>query len=401
MASNAPQEITRREFLRNTAKLCLKTGLSSIFLYACQQDVSRSDTATLAPTPSITKTTTPVKTPPASVTATLVRTPTANRTATPVEKPGMTSRDFEPAYLKLHLTGALAKRAKELWSIMERCQLCPRRCGVNRLGGESGFCGAPGATLVVASYHPHFGEERALVGEGGSGTIFLTHCNLRCVFCQNWKISQLGRGTETKIDELATMMLQLQEIGCHNINLVTPTHYSAPILKAIDLAAEAGLRLPIVYNTSGWERLEILELLDGVVDIYLPDFKYWDSAMSAKYSSGAESYPEITRKAILEMHRQVGVAKPAESGIMQRGLMIRHLVMPEDTSGSEEIMEWIAETLPKDTYVNIMAQYHPVYKALDYPEISRRITGEEYEKIVARAKELGLSNLDVQGHRWL
>jgi putative pyruvate formate lyase activating enzyme len=220
------------------------------------------------------------------------------------------------------------------------------------------------------------------------------------VFCQNWKISQLGRGTESNIEELAEMMLLLQEIGCHNINLVTPTHYSAPILKALELAAGAGLRLPVVYNTSGWERLKILELLDGIVDIYLPDFKYWEGEMSAKYSSEAENYPEITRKAILEMHRQVGVAEP-QGGIMQRGLMIRHLVMPNNTSGSGKIVEWIAENLPKDTYVNIMAQYTPVHKAYEYPEISRRITSKEYEAVVNRAKELGLTRLDVQGYMWL
>jgi len=196
-------------------------------------------------------------------------------------------------------------------------------------------------------------------------------------------------------------MLRLQKIGCHNLNFVTPTHYSAPILKALDIAAETGLRLPIVYNTCGWERLEILKLLDGIVDIYLPDFKYWDSDMSAQYSSGAESYPEITREAILEMHRQVGVAIPAKDGIMQRGLMIRHLVMPSNTDDSAKIMEWVAENLPKDTYVNIMAQYSPVYKAYDYPGISRRITSEEYIKVVKRAKEMGLTNLDIQGYGWL
>jgi putative pyruvate formate lyase activating enzyme len=220
------------------------------------------------------------------------------------------------------------------------------------------------------------------------------------VFCQNWEISQLGRGVERDINELASMMLILQETGCHNINLVTPTHYSAPILKALDVAAGAGLRLPIVYNTSGWERLEILELLDGVVDIYLPDFKYWDSDMSAKYSSGAESYPEMTREAILEMHRQVGVARPPQDGIMQRGLMIRHLVMPNDVGGSERIMEWIAGNLPEDTYVNIMAQYNPVHGAYRYPEISRRINSEEYKKVVERARETGLTNLNIQGY-WL
>ncbi len=187
----------------------------------------------------------------------------------------------------------------------------------------------------------------------------------------------------------------------HNINLVTPTHYSAHILKAIDIAAERGLRLPIVYNTSGWERLEIVKILDGIVDIYLPDFKYWDSDLSSKYSSEAESYPDITSEAILEMHRQVGVAKPAKDGIMQRGLMIRHLVMPNNIGGSEKVMEWIAGNLPKDTYVNIMVQYNPVFKAYDYPELSRRVTKEEYIKVVNKAKDLGLKNLDIQGYWWL
>ena len=309
--------------------------------------------------------------------------------------------DFEPAYLKLHQKGELKQRAEELWAIMESCRLCPRRCGVNRHKGMRGVCRAPGTKLVISSSHPHFGEERPLVGKGGSGTIFLTHCNLRCAFCQNYEIALLGRGESATINEFARMMLRLQKIGCHNINLVTPTHYSAHILKAIDIAAERGLRLPIVYNTSGWERLEIVERLDGVVDIYLPDFKYWDGDLSAKYSSGAKSYPDMTGKAILEMHRQVGVAKPAKGGVMQRGLMVRHLVMPNNTGGSEQVMEWIAGNLPKDTYVNIMAQYNPVHKAFDYPELSRRVRKEEYLKVVERAEELGLTNLDIQGYGWL
>jgi putative pyruvate formate lyase activating enzyme len=359
------KKFTRRNFLKDTTRLFLAAGLPSISLNRARKEASD------------------------------------NETTTATEKSGKTISGFEPAYLKLHKTGELKKRAEKLRAIMEECRLCPRQCGVNRLEGERGICRAPGATLVVSSSHPHFGEERPLVGEGGSGTIFLTHCNLRCVFCQNWEISQLGRGAERSTDELAGMMLRLQKIGCHNINLVTPTHYSSPILKALDTAAEKGLRLPVVYNTSGWERCEILEVLDGVVDIYLPDFKYWDSDMSEKYSSGAESYPEMTRQAILEMHRQVGVARPAKDGIMQRGLMIRHLVMPNNTAGSEKIMEWIAEKLPNDTYVNIMAQYNPVYKAYDYPEISRRITGAEYKKAVNRAKEVGLTNLDIQGYWWL
>ncbi|HIE05312.1 MAG TPA: radical SAM protein [bacterium (Candidatus Stahlbacteria)] len=312
-----------------------------------------------------------------------------------------TSTTFEPSYLKLHQSGELKRRANQLWKVLGQCELCPRQCRVNRLKGEKGFCQAPGARLVVSSFNPHFGEERPLVGRGGSGTIFLTHCNLRCVFCQNWEISHLGRGSVIDINELAKMMLHLQRIGCHNVNLVTPTHYSPHILKALVIATEKGLRLPVVYNTSGWERLEILKILDGVVDIYLPDFKYWDNTMAEKYSSGASLYPDFARKAILEMHRQVGVAKPSKDRIIYRGLMIRHLVMPNNVAGSEKVMEWIAENLPKDTYVNIMAQYHPCYKAFDYPELSRRITKEEYQRVVARAKSLGLNNLDIQGFWWL
>jgi putative pyruvate formate lyase activating enzyme len=374
-------KITRRDFLKIAGGLCIRIGLPAICLTSCK------------PEPAPTKTATPFPT--------ITATPPPTKTATPSEIAEQIDLDFEPAYLKLHKTGELDNRAEKLWTIMESCRLCPRQCGVNRHAGEIGFCHSPGTKLVVAAFHPHFGEEKPLVGTGGSGTIFITHCNLRCVFCQNWQISQLGMGSECALDEFAAMMLHLQEIGCHNINFVTPTHYSALILKALVIAAENGLRLPIVFNTSGWERLEILEVLDGIVDIYLPDFKYWDKDMSAKYSSGAESYPEMTKAAILEMHRQVGVAKPPRSGIMQRGLMIRHLVMPNEVSGSESIMQWIAGNLPKDTYINIMAQYTPLFKAYDYPEISRRITKEEYIKVVEKAQEVGLTNLDVQGYWWL
>ena len=235
------------------------------------------------------------------------------------------------------------------------------------------------------------------MGSGGSGTIFLTNCGLRCVFCINWEISQEGEGRTRRLEQMAEMMLALQDRGCHNINVVTPTHYSPHIVLALDIAAGKGLRLPVVYNTCGCERQEILGLLDGIVDIYLPDIKYWDGAMAAKYSSGAESYPEITRSAVLEMHRQVGVAKPARDGLMYRGLMIRHLVMPNRVGGTKEIVRWIAENLPKDTYVNIMSQYTPTYKAFDYPEISRRLTREEYREAVGWAREAGLTNLDIQG----
>jgi putative pyruvate formate lyase activating enzyme len=304
--------------------------------------------------------------------------------------------DFEPRYLKLHRSGELKKRGEQLWKVMEECHLCPRECGVNRLAGEEGFCGGT-SQLEIASFHPHFGEERPLVGEGGSGTIFFTNCGLRCVFCCNWEISQGGEGSPRSLDDFADMMIALQKKGCHNINIVTPTHYSPHILLALDIAATKGLRLPLVYNTCGWERLEILKLLDGVVDIYLPDFKYWDGKMAAKYSSEAETYPEITKAALIEMHRQVGVAKPAKDGLMYRGLMIRHLVMPNRVGGTKQIIEWIAENLPRDTYVNIMSQYRPLYKAFDYPEISRRLKKEEYNEAVKWAKEAGLTNLDIQG----
>lgn len=303
---------------------------------------------------------------------------------------------FEPGYLSLHRSGELKKRGQQLWERMQACDLCPRVCGTDRLRGDVGFCGAS-AQLEIASYHPHFGEEAPLVGTGGSGTIFFSNCSLRCVFCINWEISQGGEGRPQSPENLAEMMLHLQKIGCHNINVVTPTHYSAHILLALDLAAARGLRLPLVYNTCGWERLEILQKLDGIVDIYLPDFKYWDGKMAARYSSDADAYPELTRQALLEMQRQVGVAKPARDGIMYRGLMIRHLVMPSGVSGTRQVLEWIAENLPKDTFVNIMSQYRPMYKAFDYPEIARRLTREEYRDAVTWAKNAGLTNLEIQG----
>jgi len=288
---------------------------------------------------------------------------------------------------------------------------------VDRLDGKAGFCQAS-SELIVASYHPHFGEERPLVGRGGSGTIFFSHCGLRCVFCINYEISLEGIGRSAGIDELARMMLRLQRRGCQNINVVTPTHYSPHILLALDRAAEQGLRLPVVWNTCGWERLEVLRLLDGVVDIYLPDFKWASAELAVKYSTcvppdprfalakvrarytSTAVYPERTKEALLEMHRQVGVARPARDGIMYRGLMIRHLVMPNAVENSIAVVRWIAANLPKDTYLNIMSQYTPMYKAFEYPEIARPITVAEYAKVVRAAIEAGLTNLDIQG-AWL
>jgi len=275
---------------------------------------------------------------------------------------------FEPAYLKLHKSGELKERADRLWKMMESCRLCPRECGVNRLAGAEGFCRAS-ARLEIASFQPHFGEEKPLVGSGGSGTIFFTNCGLRCVFCINWEISQAGRGSARTVEDMAEMMLALQEKGCLNINVVTPTHYSPHILLALDQAAGKGLTLPLVYNTCGWERPEILKMLDRVVDIYLPDFKYSDPSMAVKYSDG----------------------------LIRRGLMIRHLVMPNRVGGTKEIVEWIAENLPKDTYLNIMSQYTPTYKASEYPAINRRIIRREYAEAVGWAESAGLTNIEIQG----
>lgn len=305
--------------------------------------------------------------------------------------------NYIPSYLKLHENGKLRKIGEELWDIMNSCVLCPRNCRVNRIKGEIGKCGAD-SRLLVSSYNPHFGEERPLVGKNGSGTIFFTHCSLRCVFCINWEISHKGIGKECSIRELASMMLALQKMGCHNINLVTPTHYLPHIVLALDIAASKGLRLPIVYNTHGYEHVDIIKKIYGIVDIYMPDFKYYDGNMSAKYSAGAKDYPEKASKAILEMHNQVGVAKPDSDGILRRGLLIRHLVMPNNVSGSKNVIKWIYDNLPKDTYINIMSQYQPVYQAKNYPEIARLITYNEYYEVVNYALSLGLTNVDIQGY---
>ena len=305
--------------------------------------------------------------------------------------------NFQPSYLDLHDNGELRKRGQELWEMMKSCELCPRKCGADRLNGEKGICGAD-SKLMIASYNAHFGEEAPLVGRGGSGTIFLTHCSLRCVFCINADISQEGYGKQRSVEDMANMMLLLQKRGCHNINVVTPTHYLPHIILALDIAAKKGLDIPLVYNSSGYERVEILEYLDGIVDIYLPDFKYADSKMADRYSSRAKEYPQLAKKALLEMHKQVGAAVPNQKGIMEQGLIIRHLVMPNNVSGSKEVVSWIAENLPSDTYLNIMSQYRPVYKAYEYDQINRRITNQEYSQIVKWARKRGLTNLEIQGY---
>ena len=302
---------------------------------------------------------------------------------------------WQPAYEKLEQAGDFARRIEEAYAIFEDCHLCPRECGVNRKEGDIGFCRAP-VKPVVFSAHPHFGEELPLVGYRGSGTIFFSNCNLRCIFCQNWPISHEGRGKVLEDEELADMMLHMQSLGCHNINLVTPTHVMPNILNATRIAMKKGLRLPLVYNTSGYERPEIVKLLDGIVDIYMPDMKYMDAHQADKYSAGASDYPELAKRAIIEMNRQVGVLHGDERGIALRGLIIRHLVMPNRVAGTEKFVQWVAENLPKNTYVNIMAQYHVEYKAYDYPEINRGITVQEFLEAMDWAEKEGLINLDAQ-----
>jgi putative pyruvate formate lyase activating enzyme len=302
---------------------------------------------------------------------------------------------WHPGYGAMEREGKLAQRVEQAYSIFQGCELCPRQCGVNRQKGERGFCRAP-LRAVVYSAHPHFGEEICLVGESGSGTIFFSNCNLRCIFCQNWPISHEGKGKETKDEDLAEVMLYLQKIGCHNINLVTPTHVMPNILGATRIALKRGLRLPLVYNTSGYERVEILKILDGIVDIYMPDMKYMDPNKAGKYSSGASDYPEVAKKAIIEMQRQAGELQVDQRGIALRGLMIRHLVMPNRVAGTREFVKWVAETLPKSTYVNIMAQYRVEYKAFEYPEIARGITVPEFLEAMDWAEKHGLTNLDPQ-----
>ena len=301
---------------------------------------------------------------------------------------------FEPAYLRAEHIGLLAKVESELWEIFHKCRLCPRKCGVDRIKGEMGFCSST-ARLKIASFGSHYGEERPLVGTGGSGTIFFSHCNLLCCFCQNWEINHRGDGNFVTHQDLADMMIALQRRGCHNINLVTPTHVVPHIIRALRLAIPRGLTLPLVYNTGGYDNPDVIHMLDGIVDIYLPDFKYQDGTLAAKYSSGAADYPQIAAEGIKEMHRQVGELQVDSKGVARRGLIIRHLVMPNNIAGTDCFVQWVARELTPTTYVNIMAQYHPEYKAFDYPEISRRITAQEWEQARAWAKAAGLVNIDL------
>lgn len=301
------------------------------------------------------------------------------------------SHRFKPAYQSLS-ESEFSEKINRAGDILTDCRLCPRECHVDRTSGERGFC-RTGDMPFVSSWGPHFGEERPLVGRYGSGTIFFGNCNLGCLFCQNYSISHLGEGTEITHEKLADIMLSIQTGGCHNINLVTPTHQSPAIIKAVRIAREKGLNIPLVYNCGGYESVDTLKILDGIIDIYMPDFKYSDKKCSSRYSD-ADDYPEVAKEAIKEMHRQVGDLQIDENGVAQRGLLVRHLVLPEDVAGTSEVVRFIAEEISKDTYINIMDQYHPCFKAFDNPPLDRRITDKEYSDAIKYALKAGLKRID-------
>ncbi|MBZ5707221.1 MAG: radical SAM protein [Acidobacteriia bacterium] len=301
---------------------------------------------------------------------------------------------FQPAYLELWRSGELLRRVELGLNKLADCTLCPRNCHVNRLEDKAKVC-KTGWYATVSNYFAHLGEEPCLRGSRGSGTIFFSWCNLRCVFCQNYQISWSGEGRTATPEELAEMMLRLQQQGCHNINLVTPEHVVPQILEALLLAVERGLRLPLVYNTSAYDSLDSLALMDGVVDIYMPDFKFWDPEMARRYTK-APDYPEAARRAIREMHRQVGPLVTDEHSVALRGVLLRHLVMPGGVAGTPEIMQWIARELGPEAYVNLMAQYHPACRvtATAYPEIDRCITVSEFYQAIDAFHAAGLHRLD-------
>jgi len=303
----------------------------------------------------------------------------------------MDDYSFTPAYLRLP-AGILAEKVMEAEEILKECTLCPRECRVDRTSGEKGFC-KTGDKPFISSYGPHFGEEKPLVGRSGSGTIFMGNCNLGCLFCQNYTISHFGEGVEMSFEKVADIMLSLQKQGCHNINFVTPTHQMPMLLRSVMLASEKGLRVPLVYNCGGYESLHALGILDGVVDIYMPDFKYTDPVPAKKYSK-AEDYPQAVMAAIKEMHRQVGDLIIDKRGIALRGLLVRHLVLPEGIAGTAEAVRFIAEKISRNTYINIMDQYHPCFKALDHPPLNRRLTAQEYGDAVQMAIDAGLKRID-------
>jgi len=304
---------------------------------------------------------------------------------------------IQAGYLALHAQGELAGRIAQARQRLSPCSVCPHQCKVDRLADEKGIC-RTGARAVVSSYSPHFGEESPLVGAGGSGTIFLTHCNLLCVFCQNYEISHLGQGVETDEGQLSSMMVSLQRQGCHNINFVTPSHVVPQILAALPKAIEKGLTVPLVYNSSGYDSVETLQLLHGIFDIYMPDFKFWTRESGMRFAK-APDYPAVAQRAILEMHRQVGDLVMDEKGVALKGLLVRHLVMPGGLDETREILRFLAREVSADTYVNVMDQYRPCGQAYQYPPIDRRLTHDEFQKALKLAEEAGLHRLDERD--WL
>jgi putative pyruvate formate lyase activating enzyme len=305
---------------------------------------------------------------------------------------------YEPAYLQLLRTGELQRRVEAAFRRLGACDLCAHACGVNRRESIRGAVCRTGELAVVSSYSPHFGEEAPLVGRGGSGTIFFTWCNLRCQFCQNYEISHLGEGRAVEPRELAAMMLRLQAAGCENINLVSPSHVVAQVLAGLLIAAQAGLRLPLVYNTGGYDSPVALALLDGVIDIYMPDMKYADPAIARRVSK-IRNYPAVNQAAVKEMHRQVGDLAIDERGVARRGLLVRHLVLPEGLAGTAQIAGFLARETSPHTYVNIMDQYRPCYRAGDYPALDRPVTRVEFDRAVELAREAGLVRFDEKQSR--
>ena len=293
-----------------------------------------------------------------------------------------------PSYLNLLKSGEYLKRVEKLNSILKECTLCPHECRINRVDGETGICEST-FEIKISSAFPHFGEEAPISGYRGSGTIFLSNCSLRCLFCQNYDISHLSEGKFVTIEQLANVMLYLQDLRCHNINFVTPTHYIAGIIEAVFIAAENGLKLPIVYNSSGYDSVEILKLLDGIIDIYMPDYKFSDNGMAKEFTTAAD-YNEVARRALIEMFRQQGDLEMDSKGIAKRGLLIRHLVMPDSLHNTEGVLKFISERISKNTYVNVMAQFHPCYKAAKSKGANRRITHGEYKTARQTAKDFGL-----------
>jgi putative pyruvate formate lyase activating enzyme len=298
-----------------------------------------------------------------------------------------------PSYLSLGFK-EIKKRGFELFTRLSSCDICPRNCKVNRIIGQKGVCGSD-YKLKISSYHLHFGEERPISGYNGSGTIFFTNCSLKCIFCQNYTISQLGEGDEIEIDELAKIMLYLQKIGAHNINLVTPTHFLPHILLALSIAIKIGLKIPIVYNTSGYEKVEILKYLDGIVDIYLPDSKYMDSEISLKYSN-AKDYPEINRLALIEMKRQVKNYEFDNRGVILKGVIVRHLILPNNVENSKKVLKTLYNIFGNTILISLMTQYYPSFKAINDPFIGRRINEEEFKEVLNYFRELGFNESLVQ-----